>query len=125
MDQHQRTPLAQAVEREPRVSYFLGWRYIHDTDNSLVVFGSNYKLSEKHIIAFRETYDVDLGRNYSTQVVYIRKWPRWYTAVSFDVDRALEDVGVNFSIWPEGAPQFGVGSKRYTGLTDSIGLGLR
>lgn len=114
-----------AVEREPRVSYFLGWRYIHDTDNSLVVFGSNYKLSEKHIIAFRETYDVDLGRNYSTQVVYIRKWPRWYTAVSFDVDRALEDVGVNFSIWPEGAPQFGVGSKRYTGLTDSIGLGLR
>ncbi len=117
--------IALAVEREPRLSYFLGWRYIHDTNNSLVVFGSNYKLSEKHILAFRETYDVDLGRNYSTELVYIRKWPRWYTAISFDMDRALEDVGVNLTIWPEGAPQFGVGSKRYTGLTDSVGVGLR
>lgn len=114
-----------AVEREPRLAYFTGWRYIHDTDNNLVVFGMNYKLNEKHTLAFRETYDIDLGKNHSTQIIYIRKWPRFYTAVAFDVDRTLEDTGVNLSIWPEGAPQFGLGSKRYTGLTDSVGLNLR
>lgn len=114
-----------AVERDPRLAYFVGWRYIHDTENNLIAFGANYKLNEKHIIGFREYYDAEEGRNYSTEVIYIRKWPRWYTAVAFDVDRALDDVGVNFSLWPEGAPTLGLGSKRYTGLTDSIGVGLR
>ena len=113
-----------AVEREPRLAYFLGWRYIHDTDNSLLAFGANYKLNEKHTIAFRELYDIQEGRNFSTQVIYIRKWPRWYTAVEFDIDRSLEDVGINLSVWPEGAPRLGLGSKRFTGLADSIGLNL-
>ena len=114
-----------AVEREPRLAYFAGWRYIHDTNNSLLAFGANYRLTQKHTIAFRELYDIELGRNYSTQIIYIRKWPRWYTALSFDVDRALDDIGINLSIWPEGAPTVGLGSKRYTGLADSVGLNLK
>jgi len=117
--------LTLAVERQPRLSYFVGWRYIHDIESNLLALGGNYKLSEKHTVAIRELYDIDVGRNYSTQVVYIRRWPRWYTAVSLDVDRGLEDVGINFSVWPEGAPQLGLGSKRYTGLADSVGLQLR
>jgi len=114
-----------AVEREPRLSWFLGYRYINATDNSLLAFGSNYKLSEKHTIGFRETYDLNEGRNFQTSVVYIRKYPRWYTSVSFDVDRSLDDVGLNFSIWPEGAPNLALGSKRFTGLGEDVGLDLR
>lgn len=114
-----------AVEREPRLAWFAGYRYIHDTDNSLGAFGANYRLSEKHTIAFRETYDLQEGRNFSTQIIYIRKWPRWYTALAFDVDRPLDDLGINLSIWPEGAPNFGLGSRRYTGLAESVGLSLR
>jgi hypothetical protein len=114
--------LSIAVERSPRMSYFAGWRYIHDTDNNLLAGGFNYKLSEKHTIGAREVYDIDLGRNYQTEFVYIRKWPRWYTAIALDVDKALDDVGVNFSIWPEGTPKLGLGSKRYTGLADSVGI---
>ncbi|MBX3394722.1 MAG: hypothetical protein KF841_05100 [Phycisphaerae bacterium] len=124
-DQVGTSSVSFAVEREPRLAYFAGWRYIHDTHNNLAVFGANYKLNEKHTVAFRETYDIDLGRNHSTQIIYIRKWPRFYTAVAFDVDRTIENTGVNLSIWPEGAPQFGLGSKRYTGLTDSVGINLR
>ncbi len=124
-DQAGTSALSVAVEREPRLSYFVGWRYIHDTNNNLVAGGINYKLSEKHTVAFRETYDIDIGRNHSTQIVYIRKWPRFYTAIAFDVDRTIENTGINFSLWPEGAPQFGFGSKRYTGLTDSVGINLR
>src|SRR6185369_1155710 len=107
--------ISLAVERDPRLSYFVGWRYIHDTDNNLLGLGANYKLNEKHSIAVREYYDIEEQRNLSTEVSYIRKWPRWYTAVSFDVDRALDDVGVNLSIWPEGAPNLALGSRRYTG----------
>ncbi len=114
-----------AVEREPRLAYFVGWRYIHDTESNLMAFGANYKLNEKHTLGFRETYDIEEGRNVSTDIIYIRKWPRWHTAVALDVDRTLDDIGINFSAWPEGAPRLGLGSKRYTGLADSVGLDLR
>ena len=117
--------LSIAVEREPRLAYFAGWRFINDTDNSLFTFGANYKLTEKHTVAFREIYDLNEGRNFSSQFIYIRRWPRWYTALTFDIDRSLDDVGINLSIWPEGAPKAGIGSKRFTGLTDSVGLQLR
>jgi lipopolysaccharide assembly outer membrane protein LptD (OstA) len=111
-----------AVEREPRMSYFVGWRYVHDTDNSLLGGGANYKLTEKHSVAFREFYDLNAGRNYTTELAYIRKWPRWYSSIAFDVDRSLDDWGVNFSVWPEGAPKMGLGSRRFTGLSDSVGI---
>lgn len=114
--------ISLAVEREPRMAYFVGWRYIHDTNSSLVGAGANYKLNEKHTVGIREYYDIDLGRNYTTEVVYIRRWPRWYTAVAFNVDRSTKDIGINLSIWPEGAPQIGLGSKRYTGLADTVGI---
>ena len=117
--------LSIAVEREPRLAYFAGWRYIHETDSNLLAGGANYKLSEKHTVGIRETYDIDLGRNYQTEIVYVRKWPRWYTAVAFEVDKSLDDVGINFSIWPEGAPRLGLGSKRYTGLSDTVGMQSR
>lgn len=114
-----------AVERLPRLSYFVGWRYIHDTNNNLLALGGNYKLSEKHTVGLRELYDIEEGRNYSTELIYVRKWPRWHTAIAVDWDKAIDDYGINFSVWPEGAPQLGVGSKRYTGLADSVGLQLR
>jgi len=114
--------ISLAVERDPRLSYFVGWRYIHDTDNNLLGLGTNYKLNEKHSLAIREYYDIDAQRNLTTEVTYIRKWPRWYTAISFDTDRALDQVGVNLSIWPEGAPNLALGSKRYTGLANSVGI---
>ncbi len=114
-----------AVEREPRLAYFVGWRYIHDTGSNLIGGGANYKLNEKHTLAIREYYDIERGKNYTTELIYVRRWPRWYTAVAMDIDRSLEDIGVNISIWPEGAPRMGLGSKRYTGLSDSVGLRLR
>ncbi|MCZ6682799.1 MAG: LPS assembly protein LptD, partial [Planctomycetota bacterium] len=116
------TGLSLAVQRKPRLAYFVGWRYIHDTDNNLLAFGADYKLSEKHIIAFRESYDIAEGRNLSTDFTYIRRWPRWYTAVTINIDRAIDDLGINLSIWPEGAPRLALGSKRYTGLTESVGV---
>lgn len=114
--------LSLNVERDPRLAYFFGWRYIHDTDSNLAVFGANYRLNEKYSVSFREAYDLELSRNYTTDLALVRRWPRWYTAIAFDFDNVSDEIGVTFSAWPEGAPRVGVGSKRYTGLGDSIGL---
>lgn len=110
------------VERDPRLSYFVGYRYIQESQDHLIGFGSNYRLNEKYTFAFREYYDLYFERNYSTQISLIKRWPRWYTAVTFDFDNALDEYGINLSIWPEGAPNFALGNKRLTGVAESVGI---
>jgi len=114
--------ISLAVERTPRFSYFLGWRYIREIDSSLLGFGANYRISRKHTIAFREYFDLDRGETLEFRITYIRKLPRWYVAASFDLDKAREDFGISLSAWPEGVPEWTVGSKRYTGLATSTGI---
>jgi len=110
------------VERDPRLAYFFGWRYIHNTQNNLIGFGANYKLNEKYTFAFREFYDIELDRNYSTEISLIRRWPRWYTGVTFDIDESINEYGINLVMWPEGASNVGLGSKRLTTVAESVGI---
>jgi hypothetical protein len=105
-----------AVERSPRLSYLLGYRYIEESDSNLLGFDMNYRLTEKHSMAIREAFDIDRGRVLDFTVAFIRKFPRWFGAVAFELDEAEDDFGVSFSIWPEGLPQAALGSRRFTGL---------
>ncbi|MFQ5462183.1 MAG: LPS assembly protein LptD, partial [Phycisphaerae bacterium] len=70
--------LSLAVERSPRMSYLIGYRYIEETDSNLAAFDMNYRLSEKHTLAFRELFDLQSGRTLDFTVGLIRKFPRWY-----------------------------------------------
>lgn len=114
--------VSYAVERTPRFSYFVGYRRIHDTNSNLVGGGANYELNEKHRIAVRGYYDLDRGETHSFDVSIIRKWPRWYTALTFQLDKIEEDFSVGLSVWPEGAPNVAVGSRRFTSLSESTGI---
>ena len=105
-----------AVERSPRFSYLLGYRFIEETNSGLLGFDMNYRLTEKHTLALRELFDLDEGRTLDFTVVLIRKFPRWFTALSFALDEAEDDFGVSLSLWPEGLPQAAMGSRRFTGL---------
>lgn len=114
--------LAFAVERTPRFNYILGYRYIGDTDSNLIVFDVNYRMTEKHTIAIREAFDLDRGRILDSAVALIRKHPRWYTALTIEVDESEDDVGVSFTLWPEGLSRASLGSRRFTGLATSTVL---
>ena len=111
--------LSLAVERTPRLSYLLGYRFIEESDSNLLGFDMNYRLTEKHTLALRELFDLDRGRTLDFTVVLIRKFPRWFAALSFELDEAEDDFGVSLSVWPEGLPQVGVGSRRFTGLANT------
>ncbi len=111
-----------AVERTPRFSYLIGYRFIDETDSNLLGFDMNYRLTEKHTIAFRELFDLDRGRTADFTVALIRKHPRWFSALSFQLDEAEDDFGVSLSIWPEGLPQAALGSRRFTGLSSTTRL---
>jgi len=114
--------LSVAVERTPRLSYFVGYRYINETESNLLGFGANYKLTKKHTIALREFFDLERGETEEFDIAYIRKFPRWYVAINFELDKIEDDVAVSISAWPEGIPEAAVGSRRFTGLATSTGI---
>jgi hypothetical protein len=107
-----------AVERSPRFTYLVGYRFIEEGNSSLVGFDMNYRLTEKHTLAMRELFDLARGQSLDFTVALIRKFPRWFGAISFALDEPEDDFGVSFSIWPEGLPQAGFGSRRFTGIAN-------
>ncbi len=116
------TNVSIAVERMPRLSYFVGWRYIRETDSNLFGLGANYRLNEKHTLAFRGFYDIDVGQMADWNVTVVRKLPRWYLAVSVGYDGVKEDWSLSLAAWPEGLPEATLGTRRYTGLARTTGL---
>jgi len=114
--------LSLAVERTPRFSYLIGYRFIDKSNSNLLGFDMNYSLTEKHTIAFRELFDLDRGRTLEFTVALIRKHPRWFSALSFELNQSANDFGVSLSIWPEGLPQAALGSRRFTGLANTTSL---
>lgn len=111
-----------AVERSPRLSYVLGYRFIEESESDLLGFDMNYRLTEKHTLAIRELFDLDRGRTLDFTVALIRKFPRWYGALSFALDESEDDFGVSISLWPEGLEGAALGSRRFTGLSRSTKL---
>ena len=60
-----------------------------------------------------QQFDFDLGQQHmATSVSLVRKFPRFYVAVSVIVDQSTNDVGVMLTIWPEGIPEATVGSRQ-------------
>lgn len=114
--------IALAVERDPRLAYVLGARYAGDIEMSLLGGGWNYQLNEKHITAVRAWWDVDTGRVGEVTLSYVRKLPRWYVGVTLEYDNVDDDTSIMLSLWPEGIPEWALGSRRLTGLGRSTGI---
>lgn len=110
------------VERPPRLSYLIGYRFIDATDSNLLAFDVNYQLTEKHTFALRERFDLDEGRTLDFTIGLVRRLPRWFTAITFEIDEGEDDFGVSFSLWPEGLGKAVLGSKRFTGLATSTSI---
>ncbi len=111
-----------AVERSPRLSYFVGWRMIKPTDSNLLGFGANYRINQKHTFAVREFFDIDRGRTEEFAITYLRKFPRLYVAITFELDAVEDESIISVAVWPEGLPEATIGSRRYTGLATSTGI---
>lgn len=114
--------ISYAVERTPRFSYFLGYRRINDTDSELVGGGFHYVLNEKYRVGFRSYYDLDRNELEELELAIIRKFPRFYGAVTLDLQKVPEDISIGVSLWPEGAPRAVLGNRRYAALSESTGI---
>jgi hypothetical protein len=119
---YDRHNVSVAVERSPRLAYVFGWRDAEDIDLNVVGGGYNYKLNEKHITAFRIWWDVDRLQLGEMSFTYVRRLPRWYLAFTVDTDEVFDDLSFSVSVWPEGIPEWTLGSRRWSGLATSTGI---
>jgi len=117
-----KTDVSIAVERQPRLGYFLGWRYIDVTESNLFGGGMNYQINEKHTVAVRAYYDLVEGRMADWTATLVRKLPRWYVSLTFGYDGVDDDWSLTAAAWPEGLPEATLGSRRYTGLAQTTGI---
>ncbi|MFP3938286.1 MAG: hypothetical protein ACLFVW_08080, partial [Phycisphaerae bacterium] len=103
-----------AVVRNPRLRYYAGVRHVNDLDSTIGSFGARYKLSEKYTVSAFQQYDFEFdgGRNMSTSITLTRKLPRWHAGTTFSYDERTGDVSFYLTLWPEGIPEFRVGSGR-------------
>ncbi len=102
-----RSSIGLSVDRSPRVSYFAGLRTVDDLSSAIGTFAMRYQISRKYAIRLVEQYDFDYdgGTNLISEVTFIRKWPRWYTGLTFGYDARFDDFTVMFNLWPEGVPE--------------------
>ncbi len=110
------------VERTPRLSYLVGYRFIEESNSNLLGFGANYKLSEKYAVALREEFDVARGQSSEFTIGVIRRFPRWFVIVAFEIDEGEDDIGLSFSLTPEGLTRATIGPRRFTGLAETMQL---
>ena len=110
-----------AIQRNPRLRYYLGIRYIRDQDTTVGTIGFNYKINTKYSLGFFEQYDFNVAeqKNLLTTINIIRKFERWYGAITFQYDATEGSFGVYFTIWPEGVPEAKIGSGRVSPLGTS------
>ncbi len=109
-----RTSVGLAVARNPRLRYFLGIRHIRDLGSAVGTAGFKYQMTEKYSISAFQQYDFEFndGENLATTFSIVRKFPRWFVGFTFLYDQSEDDVGLILTLWPEGVPEFRIGSGR-------------
>jgi hypothetical protein len=115
-----------AVARDPRLRYYVGLRRIPDLDASVGTFGVNYKINRKYEVSVFEQFDFASanGHNNVSSISLIRKFPRWYGALSYVYDRATGSTSFLVSVWPEGMPEASLGGNRISPLLTATDIPL-
>ncbi len=107
--------------RWPNLSYYIGSRYLRRVDvldeegSNVFVLAATYILDPRYTIVLSQQYDFDYGASIRSELTLIRRYHRMYCSFTFMTDGSLDRQAVVFSIWPQGVPEVGIGSRRFTG----------
>jgi len=126
-----------SVNRDPRLSYYVGFRYMNDLgtkllangdsrnlNSAIVTAGVEYRINKKYSISLYEQYDLLYhdGRNLGTRIGIIRSFPRWKVGLTMIFDQRYsgdDEFTVMLSLWPEGIPEVNIGTGSMNLLSES------
>jgi hypothetical protein len=122
----ERASIGLSVQRDPRLNYYVGMRYIDELDDgwtgtmegsTVATAGFNYRINSKYTVSVFEQYDFEYrgGTNLGTRISIVRKFPRWYAGITFIYNSRYsgdDEVTMMLNLWPEGAPEAQMGGGR-------------
>jgi hypothetical protein len=108
--------LGVAVSRDPRLSYFVGARYIEDLDSMIASIVLDYALTMKYSVSITQAYDFgEANGTVYTAASLRRKFDRFSMLFTVYHDEHEDEGGFRFAIYPEGLG-VGIGSDSTTGF---------
>jgi lipopolysaccharide assembly outer membrane protein LptD (OstA) len=96
------TSIGMAVQRDTRLSYFVGVRYIDIVDSVIASFATNYNLTAKYSLQLVESVSLNDRRSENTSVTLTRRFDRYFMTFTFYYDQIDDEGGFRFGIFPEG-----------------------
>ena len=97
------------VDRNPRLSYQIGGRYVEPLDLVLGVGSVRYELSQRYTLVGGSRFDLEEGEVRDSIVGIQRRFDRVAFNVSLYTDLVDDDRGIRFSIIPLGIPGASLG----------------
>ena len=91
-----------AIQRDQRLSYFIGTRYIADLDSNIITLEANYKLDNKYSISASQSFDLAQAKDVYYNFSLTRNFDTLAMTVSFYFDQATSNEGFSFNINPFG-----------------------
>ncbi|MDP6380327.1 MAG: LptA/OstA family protein, partial [Phycisphaerae bacterium] len=94
-----------AVTRSPRMSYYVGLRYVNPADSNRAVFSLDYVINPKWRLRIFQDFDIEEGENASSRFALVRTLHRWTMTISLNRDAIREITGIMVELQPIGAPE--------------------
>lgn len=92
------------VQREDRLRYYLGMRYIEPFNAQVATVAVDYQLTPKYIISLNQSYDFGDGENVVTAVTLTRRFDKFYVQLAASYDSYEDERAISFNFVPEGVP---------------------
>jgi hypothetical protein len=111
-----RSSMGIRVDRSPRMTYYAGLRTVDELSSAIGTLSMRYQISRRYAVQLIEQYDFDYrgGTNLRSEISFIRKWPRWYTSLTFGYDARWNDFTIMFNLWPEGIAEANINTGTYS-----------
>jgi lipopolysaccharide assembly outer membrane protein LptD (OstA) len=96
------TSIGLAVQRDTRLSYFLGARYIGEINSMIASAAANYQLSSKYSLRGTQSFNLGERRNQNSAITLVRLFDRFFMSFTFYYDAIDDESGFRFGIAPQG-----------------------
>jgi hypothetical protein len=94
--------LGVAVRHDPRVSYFIGTRYIAPLDSNITTAAVSYDISKKYTVAMSQSFNFAQSKNVNTTGYLVRRFDTFTVAIQIYYDATIDESGVSFNLYPNG-----------------------
>jgi hypothetical protein len=98
------TAIGVAIQRDPRVRYFAGVRYIGEINSTIGTITFDYDISTRYSIGLNQSIDLNDGQSQNTSLELTRKFEQFLLTVNVYFDRIEDDNGITIQFSPRNLP---------------------